>query len=96
MTHKWYVDNWDIMDVSYSFLQSLFSKCHCLITFVTLTASIPVVRNKVLSRVSPMYHLDLVQCQGDENLLISCPHRRIYNNYYYCRENAEVMCNSKF
>ena len=43
-----------------------------------------------------MYHLDLVQCQGDENLLISCSHRRIYNNYYYCHENAEVMCNSKF
>ena len=24
--HKWYVDNWDMMDVSYTFLQSFFYK----------------------------------------------------------------------
>ena len=63
---------------------------------VTLPASIPVVRYKVFSRVSPLYHMDYVQCLGNETLLISCYHRGIDKNYYYCRENAEVMCNSKF
>ena len=78
---EWYVDNWDIMDVSSEFLMRSFR-----------VYLFPPARLQPESHQYPslLYHMIAFNCKGVENMLSDC----VYHNQQ-CREEAmeaRVMC----
>ena len=60
--------------------------------------SIPLLRYRVLSNRQLFYHLDDVDCRGNESMLSECGHRGIgvLRSCVVRQEEAGVICNSKF
>ena len=65
------------------------------ISFIGLSVSIPVQRHFALSNEMLFYHLDNVNCGGNENMLSECDHNGIgIHNCGVRWEEAGVICKS--
>ena len=89
---KWCVDNWGTMEVSFTMN---YRNVYCL--SVLPLAFIPLMSHPVLTDDSLFYHLDDVECTGNENRLSDCTHGGIgVHNCFERAEEAGVICNSRF
>ena len=88
---KWFVNNWDTMEVSFIQNRDLY-----IMIAMSLTVSISLKRHPVLSNIKLFYHTAFVYCRGYENMLSQCQHNNRYS--YYCsvsNDQAGVICSSK-
>ena len=60
--------------------------------------SVPLLRHRVVSNRQLFYHLDDVNCIGNESMLSECTHRGIgvLRSCVVRQDEAGVVCNSKF
>ena len=89
--HRWCVDNWDMLEVSFNSTIRLFSK---LLLF-SLTASTPLKIHYFSSGTLLFYHLDDIHCNGNEDLLSECEHNGL--GFHDCAtrlEEAGVLCSN--
>ena len=88
--HKWCVDNWDMMDVGFwPELNHYYPPPN------QFSVSLPLQEHFVLSTASA-YHLDDVDCSGDESMLSECHHNGIgVHNCPLRLKEAGVICNGR-
>ena len=86
--HKWCVDNWDMLEVNFR-LERVF--IHYSIFFTSPPASVSLRSYPVLSKLP--YHLDYVNCRGDEKLLSECRHYEL--SIHRCNSESRVLCSGK-
>ena len=86
-----YVDNWDTMDVS-----CLSIVLVSIICSVSLPASYPLLSHNAPEEDALNFHLDNVQCSGNESTLSECDHLGIgFHNCIEAAEEAGVVCSSE-
>ena len=68
----------------------------CITCSVSLTASYPLLRHGAPEEDALNFHLDNVQCSGNESTLSECDHQGI--GFHDCNQGSEeagVICSSK-
>ena len=69
----------------------------CLKSSLTLSASAPLQRHRVFSNETLFYHLDDVECSGNENTLSQCGHSGVgFHSCLVRQHEAGVTCESRF
>lgn len=93
-TLQWYVNNWDIQHVSSTYKPHSYLNLTSIINIYP--ASAPLFSCPVLSNSSSFFHLDDVDCAGNERMLSECQHKGIgVHNCDVTFEAAGVICSSE-
>ena len=93
-TLQWYVNNWDTQHVSSTYKPHSYLNLTSIINIDP--ASAPLLNRPVLSNSSSFFHLDDVDCAGNERMLSECQHKGIgIHNCDVTFEAAGVICSSE-